>query len=460
MSSHSSTDRTLSRTELSEGFEHLLYQLATGQIQADADGFHCDVLIIGSGYGGAVAASELSSSEAGRASDARIWLLERGQARPPGSFPSKLAELPTHVRFGTPQQKHTRGERTGLFDVRLGPDMQAVLGNGLGGGSLINAGVMIWPADAVLQREVWPREVREDASLSAMSDAMLSALGAAPAPTAQVDGQALAKHAGLANLAGQAPFQRLNIAVATADGQTAQGVPVRRCQNCGDCATGCNHGAKLSLDTTLLAQAHQQGVQIFTGATALKLERVFKAHQQPDGWLVWCNHTDADLRAHQDTPIGLRARRVVVSAGTLGSTELLMRSRQNDLPMSDLLGQRFSGNGDMILSLYKSDASMNAMADEDTAAATRHVGPTITGMIDHRDIESPFVVQDLAIPGPLQTIFEEYNAISLALHQLNETDSSLHGHEARDPTAIDAKAMKRTLPLAMSAREAGASVVG
>lgn len=447
-----STDNTLVRQQLSEGFEHLLYLLAQGQLQPDEQGFHCDVLIIGSGYGGAVAAAELSAQDQGQATQARIWMLERGQAYRPGDFPDRLASLGGHVRLSTPEQARPRGNRGGLFDVRLGPDMQAVVGNGLGGGSLINAGVMIWPADTVMQGAQWPAEIRQDqAQLHAWRDALMPALGAQPAPVTQSDAQTLHKHAGLQTLAGDRPFQRLNVTVSRTEGPNAQGVSMRACTHCGDCATGCNHGAKSSLDTTLLARARQQGVHMYTGATVLHLERAQNTPGQEAGWEVWCNHTDAALRAQQDQAVALRARQVIVAAGTLGSTELLLRSRERGgLSTSTLLGQRLSGNGDMILSLYKAAAPMQAMANEDDAPAHRHVGPTITGMIDWREHgPHPFVVQDLAIPGPLQAIFQEYNAISQALHELGEPDLSTHGAELLDPSAIDEEAMDHTLPLAM-----------
>ncbi len=452
MSPSPSTDNKLVRQQLSEGFEHLLYLLAHGQLKPDEQGFHCDVLIIGSGYGGSVAADELSRPALGQTSHARIWLLERGQAYQPGDFPDRMASLAGHVRVSTPQQDKPRGNRTGLFDVRLGPDMQAVLGNGLGGGSLINAGVMLWPSDEVMQSTTWPQAIRDDLpALHTWRDDLLKALGAQPAPIEPCTHQILPKHVGLQGLAGPRPFQRLNVTTAQVSGHTPQQVPVRACLHCGDCATGCNHGAKLSLDTTLLASARRQGVQIYTGATVLQLERAPSGHGHHEGWIVWCNHTDANLRAQQDEPIGLRARHVIVAAGALGSTELLLRSRaQSGLSTSPLLGQRLSGNGDMILSLYDAPAPMQAMADENQAPIRRQVGPTITGMIDWRaGNPHPFVVQDLAIPGPLQAIFQEYNAISQALCELSETDRTPHGSEERDPSAVDERAMAHTLPLAM-----------
>src|SRR4051812_1869339 len=62
-----------------------------------------DVLIVGSGYGGAMAAAELAGREVleknGERRAIRVCVLERGREYAPGMFPSSLQELPPHVRI-------------------------------------------------------------------------------------------------------------------------------------------------------------------------------------------------------------------------------------------------------------------------------------------------------------------------------------------------------------------------
>ena len=108
-----------------------------------------DVVIVGSGYGGSVAAQQLAGLQKrgkdGAASNISVCVLERGSEYLPGMFPSTFADLPGHVRYGAQGTGQVTGMHEGLFDVRTGTDVQALVANGLGGGSLINAGVMAEP---------------------------------------------------------------------------------------------------------------------------------------------------------------------------------------------------------------------------------------------------------------------------------------------------------------------------
>ena len=94
-------------------------------------------VVIGSGYGGGIAASRLA--RAGQ----DVCLLERGKERQPGEYPDTLAEAAAAIQADTPDG-HI-GSRTGMFDFRVNPDINVVVGCGLGGTSLINANVSIEP---------------------------------------------------------------------------------------------------------------------------------------------------------------------------------------------------------------------------------------------------------------------------------------------------------------------------
>ncbi|MCV2422293.1 GMC family oxidoreductase N-terminal domain-containing protein [Paucibacter sp. DJ2R-2] len=423
-----------------------------------------DILIIGSGYGGAAAAETLSRCVAteGQPDQAlRIAVLERGQEYLPGAFPRRMADLPGHVRFATSGSSEVKGYRKALFDFRLGPDMCVALANGLGGGSLINAGVMEPALPSVFEGERWPQALRRDpGQMQAWYEQAGRALGSLdaqgqPNTIARLSGHRPRRADFLVQLGaeGAVPARQVPITVALeAAPRSAAGLPLERCIACGDCATGCNQGAKESLDTNLLRQAQAQGARLVTGATVRHLER--SAGDEPV-WIVHLSHTDEKLNAREPSDLQLRARHVVLAAGSLGSTEILMRSREQGLSLSDRLGEQFSGNGDVLALAVDAPDDLNALADEDQAPGQRGVGPTITGLIDVREAGG-FVVEDLAIPGPMRWAFEESFAMAETLHGLARPDHSEHGSSLSfdDPYAIPVARRSSMLPVALMGLDA------
>ena len=113
-----------------------------------------DVIVVGSGYGGGVTASRLS--RAGK----RVAVLERGREVLTGEFPQKFPDLKNEFQVhGT---SFARDPRQALYDVRLGDDMHVLVACGLGGGSLVNAGVSLVPDRRVFADEAWPGQVAQD----------------------------------------------------------------------------------------------------------------------------------------------------------------------------------------------------------------------------------------------------------------------------------------------------------
>src|SRR5258706_6870685 len=115
---------------------------------------HYPVVVIGSGYGGAIAASRLS--RAGQ----QVCLLERGKEILPGEFPNTLTEASSHMQLHTPNG-HI-GSKTSLFDFHIYKGISVLTGCGLGGTSLINANVSIKPEDRVFDDPRWPAELRNE----------------------------------------------------------------------------------------------------------------------------------------------------------------------------------------------------------------------------------------------------------------------------------------------------------
>jgi cholesterol oxidase len=378
----------------------------------------CDLLIVGSGYGAAVAAARAAGHRKPDGTPARIWVLERGSEYLPGMFPSRFSEIAGHVRFDTQDGTPARGQAEGLFDARLGKDVCVLLGNGLGGGSLINAGVMEKPADDVFDKH-WPKAITRK-ELDAAYDRALEMLMPKPVPP----GNECSKLHVLDSLIAPKKAERCDVTVHWQDERNAAGVQMRACTLCGDCFTGCNQSAKGSLDTNYLAFARARGVEMFCGGTVDTLAR--------DGsfWRVGWRYTERKLRQHHGEVFCIRAERVVLAAGSLGSTEILLRSQPDGLQFSKALGRGFSANGDKITAGARHTQRVGAVGEQETDPAdgesSRRVGPTITGLI--RVPSTPgnraFAVEEFSVPAGLRNVYGEIVAMlaSLGKTHIGEAD--------------------------------------
>ncbi len=427
-----------------------------------------DVVIVGSGYGGSVAAQQLAGlmtidPVSGLRRKISICVLERGAEYLPGMFPSAFADLPGHLRYNTQAGGKVSGKHEGLFDIRMGADVSALVANGLGGGSLINAGVMLRPAFGTFDSKM-PALLEAELDKSYLDNARTLLLGKplAKAKANTIDDSDLygesypLKFHRLAKL-GEQPgckTSAADISVAMTDlPASAAHSGLKACNGCGDCMTGCNVGAKASLDTNLLAQAHSAGAEIYTGASVLRLAQLppDAASVQP-GWALDVVHTAPELRAREARPLKLHARHVILAAGTLGSPEILLRSRSESLSFSNTLGEKFSCNGDNIAAIHRLGADARCTADEHVALQERKVGPTITNMVSANANEgkkdSAFWIQEFAVPAPLKRLFAELVTTGHSLAQLEDSDKTRHGNEGRsaiDPCAVDDDAIKKTL---------------
>jgi cholesterol oxidase len=119
-----------------------------------------DAVVVGSGYGGAIAASRLARMSHRDGRKLAVALLERGREIPVGEYPNSppraAAEFQIHHAEG-----HV-GDRRGLFSLHRNDDVNVLVGCGLGGTSLINANVAAEPTREVLDDPVWPAALRAD----------------------------------------------------------------------------------------------------------------------------------------------------------------------------------------------------------------------------------------------------------------------------------------------------------
>lgn len=374
-----------------------------------------DVLAIGSGYGGGIAASRLA--RAGK----RVYVIERGREIQPGEFPRTEVELLGEVQMDAPMQRF--GSPMGLFDLRFNKDINAVVGCGLGGGSLINAAIALRPEPWLFANLCWPAEIRS-ASLDpwfARAEAMLR-------PAVYPDSHArLHKTAALAQAAAHLnePCTRAPLLINFEElpgGVNHAGAPQRPCVGCGDCVSGCNYGAKNTVLMNYLPDAVNHGAEIYTGLCARLIER------EDEHWRVQAERTDG---TDAESQLALRADIVILAAGTLGSTELLLRSRDYGLALSPALGSRFSGNGDTLGFAYNADVAINGIGlGMHPTGTIEAVGPCSTAFIDGRAQHDPdlgVVMEDGAIPGAMATLLPAILAAGAKLTGI-DTDAGLRDH--------------------------------
>ena len=344
-----------------------------------------DVVVVGSGYGGGVAASRLS--RAGQS----VCVIEKGKEFLTGEFPSRLPELRRELQLNGGKMRS--GSRTGLFDFRLGADIHVLVGCGLGGGSLINAGVALKPDARVFADPVWPDEVRDDGLLAQGFERAATMLR----PTRYARAEELAKYraleaasAGLAKAPVAAP-----VVVSFEETVNPAGVTQPACTLCGDCCSGCNVGAKNTVAMTYLPDARAHGAEIFT---ELSVSHIAK---RDGGWRIHFAPTDAK----DGTSSFVDAKTVVLAAGTLGSTEILLRSRERGLGVSDRLGMSFSANGDIIAFALGGRERVNGIG---VGFPPKYigdaVGAAVAGQIelpDARDLDRSMIVQEGVLPSAL-----------------------------------------------------------
>jgi cholesterol oxidase len=300
-------------------------------------------IVVGSGFGGSIAALRLA--EAGK----RVLVLERGQRWPPAEFPRDPTDT-ERVFWHLSELKRMRG----LFDLRFLSGVGVVAAAGVGGGSLVYANIHIRPDADVF--DGWPTPFSR-AMLDPFYDKVASALGVAPTPERYV----LEKRAWFRRTAAALGFATFDPdeAVAWDD----PGEPDRSaCQLCASCEFGCTFGAKNTLDFTYLRRAQALGVEIRTGV------RMSHVAPSPGGYTVFGE--DLDARA----PVAHSAPRVVLSAGTLGTNEILLASRDlhGTLPgLSPRLGHGFSANGDFLGTLQGASAELVGWHGPDVTTVMR-----------------------------------------------------------------------------------------
>jgi cholesterol oxidase len=427
-----------------------------------------DAVIVGSGYGGAVAAYRLA--KAGMS----VCVLERGEEYGPGDYATDIDGISGQVTLDRAGVEGTQWAANGLFLLKMQKDAIVILGNALGGGSQINANVAMRADPTVFKQDAWPTALRDtDDPLDAHYSIVENMLEVTPWGKRNTKADQLGRlrepleryaRGEPRAISGDLPtVVHFNppLAVSQRAGPNQHGVHQAACNGCGDCVTGCNYGAKNVLNVNYLALAVKHGARIFTGveAFAVSTERNTTNEFKAAPGTVWLKRTRDNLpelkrgvrdrfyKGNEGLLYGLRADTVVLSAGALGSTELLQRSVALGLldRISSKLGTRFSGNGDALAVGYDQDETVGAIGTGG-AISGETPGPSIVSTIDARQnvpLERAYLLQDGIFPGPLQRLLQEALTTAATVVQLPSWGYRRSGKD-QDPVALCGDAYLRS----------------
>ncbi|KAE9391530.1 FAD/NAD(P)-binding domain-containing protein [Gymnopus androsaceus JB14] len=388
-----------------------------------------EVVVIGSGYGGGVAASRMA--RAGK----RVAILELGKERWPGEFPVTPADVAPEVhvsgdvRNNSPFKDLDAGKPTGLYHLMIGEGQNAFVGNGLGGTSLLNANVFLGCDRRTLQLNAWPVEIREDPStLDPYYAKAAEMLQPSPYPSDYPSLKKLSVLEKQAKALGQGEnFYRVPQTTFFHNGLNNAGVEMKASTGSGQ-DYAWNHGAEIFCECEV---------------------RYIQRDPKGNGYIIFYAWHRDDRKIFKDSFYNelMWKEFCFLGAGALGTTEILLRSRAHGLKLSRTIGQKMSGNGDILSFGCNTDEDVNGVGREEPPTKNP-TGPTITGIIDNRGPEtSPnvldgYVIEEGAIPEALAPLIhslmetqphaQQYTSIERLRYLFSETETRFFGPYAKD----------------------------
>jgi cholesterol oxidase len=371
-----------------------------------------DAIVVGSGFGGAVAATRLAQA------GLRVAILERGRRWPRGSFPRDDTDLKAGWLWQSGR---------GIFDIRWLRRMLSVQGAGWGGGSLVYANVFGRPSDETF-RPHWPDSYSR-ATLDRYFDLAAYMLEVQPVQADPTTGEVPVRTRAMEEMVDRmdraAGTVRPNLAVRFAADPNApqanrHGVQQYGCTFVGECVIGCNQGAKNSLDYNYLAVAEKAGAVALTEAEVIRIEPFDEGYA-----VTYRDHAEGGVHR------SLTGRSLFLAAGAVGTTELLLRSRDVDetLPnLSPRLGEGFSGNGDYLSLIRRTRIPLDP---------ERGPAITTTSVVDFDEAGGQvwFQVQDGAYPTVLSRLAASLDPLRHVRERLPQREKS-RGQRNRSVMAL------------------------
>ncbi len=353
-----------------------------------------DVIVIGSGFGGAVSACRLAEK------GMKVLILERGRRWDPKDYPRK----PGDAWVFDSDEPH---KQNGWLDLRVLDDMTVAQCAGVGGGSLIYANIIV-EAKKELFDNGWPAEITLD-ELKPYYEKVGKMLNVQKIPDNQLTERYRLMKEGAEKLGYGDRFTPLDLAVTfdpnwnydledpfnekhSKTWTNDQGQEQGTCIHIGKCDLGCDVKAKNTLDLNYIPWAEKHGAEV------RPLHLVNYIEPENGGYRVIFDRLDGGKRTRGSETAG----KVIVAAGSLGSTDLLLhcRDKYKTLPrISRFLGNSWSSNGDFLTPAFYDDRKISPTH-----------GPTISSAIDFLDGSvdgEQFFIEDGGFPDLLGNFLEE-----------------------------------------------------
>jgi cholesterol oxidase len=308
-----------------------------------------DFVIVGSGFGGSVAALRLAEK------GYKVAVLEAGKKFNDLDFPQSNWNLRQFMYF-------PRLGFKGILRLDIFRSLAVLSGAGVGGGSLVYANTLIQPPDEAFSQGTWPKSPdihHWKDELGPYYERAKKMLGVAPAPTdfpADRKLRETAQALGFGNT-----FESVDVGVYLGPPGVehqdpyfnGEGPPRRGCIRCGGCMVGCRHNAKNTLVKNYLWFAEKKGVHILPESHVEKIKPLANGSYELE---IYTPGFIFRKKRH------LRASQVVIAAGTLGTMKLLFRCRDlyKTLPkISSKLGHDVRTNSESILGVRMIDSTQD-----------------------------------------------------------------------------------------------------
>jgi len=340
-----------------------------------------DVVVVGSGFGGGVTACRMAEQ------GFKVCVLERGRRFGPGDFPDRPEQAP--LAFWHPVLNPG-----GMLDLRLMKDLAVITAAGVGGGSLVYANVQLRAPASVFEEAPWPDAITAKV-LSRYYERTEEALEPRETPATPE----LPKVRAFGEMGERAGRTATRLPLAVHFGESRRhpfsGVFQQGCQNLGRCDLGCPVLAKNTVDITYIARAEAHGAEVYP---LHEVQRIDSPDRSGGRWRVGFRDLQYRISGSVEAPL------LVLAAGTIGSSRLLLKNRSRLRRLSPALGSRFSGNGDALA------LALDPQAPGVTGARTEY-GPTMTSRLDYTD-ELGFMVADGGLPGNFGGLLEIVRGVS------------------------------------------------